>query len=74
MLTQHDYYEALREGRWRPEIEIEGNETEGYKAKYVQNKDNILEVTSPYRSQVEDDLMAKLYEGILDGKYYPELD
>lgn len=73
MPTQHDYYDALREGRWRPEITVEGNETDGYKATYKQNNDESLTVESPYRWQVEADLMDKLYEGVLDGKYFPEL-
>ena len=73
MPTQHDYYEALREGRWRPEIEIEGDEDKGYKATYRQGHGEVLTVESPYKWQVEGDLMEKLSAGVLEGKYFPDL-
>ncbi len=74
MPTNHDWHDALIEGRWRPEIEtgVSGEaEKPHFYARYRQG-DEVLETKSPYSPmQAEDDLMSQLRQGTLDGKYYP---
>ena len=75
MPTQYDYYEALVEGRWQPEIlhnktEIKG-ETE-FVASYKQGN-KIIERKSPWSiSQAEGDLLEELKRGTLEGDYFPD--
>lgn len=75
MPTNGDYYDALLEGRWRPEIEVgvkgEPKKEEFY-ARYTQGE-TVVEETSPWNpAQAEENLMRTLREGVLEGKYYPE--
>lgn len=75
MPTQHDFYEALLEGRWQPEISMgqkgDKNETLFY-AEYNQGDGTVVERTSKWSvTQAEGDLMEELREGALRGDYFP---
>jgi len=71
MPTQHDFYEALREGRWRPEITLSEDKGE-FVATYKQGEDTVSKRSKWSTSQAEGDLMEELYNGTLEGKYFPE--
>ena len=71
MPTQHEYYEALREGRWRPEIDLRVVK-DGFSATYTQGETKIEKISKWSPSQAEEDLMEELYNGTLEGKYFPE--
>jgi hypothetical protein len=75
MPTNHDWYEALNEGRWQPEIETgiggEGNKSYFY-ARYKQGEE-VVEVKSNFDPMdAENNLMQELRQGTLEGKYYPQ--
>jgi hypothetical protein len=71
MPTQHDWYEALREGRWRPQIDITETK-DGYEASYKQGETVVTKKSPWSANQAEGDLMEELFEGTLEGKYFPE--
>ena len=70
MPTQHDFYEALLEGRWQPEITLREEKNE-HVAQYKQG-DLVVERRSKWSvTQAEGDLMEELRRGALEGDYYP---
>ena len=72
MPTEHDFYEALREGRWQPHVDLGEDKGEFY-ASYSQDKDTVVIKRSKYSSQqAQDDLREELLNGTLEGKYYPQ--
>ena len=75
MPTNNDWYEALLEGRWRPEIEVGvAGETKNpyFYAKYMQGDKEVKRTSVHGPLQAEDDLMSEIRRGVLEGEYYPE--
>jgi len=75
MATNGDWYEALVEGRWRPEIETGVGEEKGVNYFYARYKqgDEKVETRSIYGPlDAESDCMERIKEGTLEGKFYPE--
>lgn len=70
MPTRGDIYEAFREGRWQPEIEIEEKDGK-FIAIYKQEGKEIKKISPWSRQQAEGDLREELFRGILEGEYYP---
>lgn len=70
MTTNIDFYDALMDGRWQPEIELfEDKNTFG--ARYVQG-DKVVEKTSHFDFQdAQNQLHDELRRGTLEGEYYP---
>jgi hypothetical protein len=68
--TQYDFYEALREGRWKPEIKLSEDKNE-YVAKYTQGDLSVEKRSKWSVTQAEGDLMEELAQGTLEGKYFP---
>jgi hypothetical protein len=70
MPTRHDFLDALMEGRWRPNVEVERSK-DGFTARYVQG-DKVIEKSSPYSEfQAVQDVKREIREGVLKGMYYP---
>lgn len=70
MPTEHDFYSALLEGRWQPEIELEQIK-DTYVARYRQGE-TVVERSSPWSAnQAEGDLMEEIRRGALEGEYFP---
>lgn len=71
MPTEHDFYEALNDGRWQPELKY-SEDDKGYKVSYDQGDGTVVEKVSVWSiSQAEGDLLEELREGVLEGKYFP---
>ncbi len=70
MTSNNDFYEALMDGRWRPDFELSESK-DGYVAKYVQG-DTVVERTSKWSvTDAESQLHDELRRGALEGEYYP---
>jgi hypothetical protein len=71
MPTNNDIYEALREGRWRPEINVVETD-KGYEATYVQGDQVIKKFSKWNAQQAETDVLEEIFDGVIEGKYFPQ--
>ena len=70
MPTNNDVIEALRDGRWRPEI-VTTEKGDEFLSVYTSKQDEIFSATSPYKDQSITDLKIKIRQGVMNGKIHP---
>jgi hypothetical protein len=70
MPTNNDVIEALRDGRWKPEV-VTKQEGDNFTSSYQSKNDGLYEATSPYKDQSITDLKIKIRQGVMQGKIHP---
>lgn len=71
MTTPNELYEALIDGRWQPEIQLDEKNNK-YVASYKQGEKTISKESEYSAFQAQTDLINELKRGTLEGEYFPE--
>lgn len=70
MTTPNEFYEALLDGRWQPQIELK-SENDKYIASYTQGDKVVSRESEHSEFQAQTDLINEIKRGTLEGEYFP---
>ena len=70
MNTNNDFYEALMDGRWQPEVMVKA-EDDKWVATYAQGETVVSRSSKWSEQEAIDNLRAELLRGTLEGEYFP---
>ena len=74
MSSNNEFYDALMDGRWQPDINLREEETKSgteFIAEYVQGELTVRRSSKWNVTDAESQLHDELRRGALEGEYYP---